>query len=400
MSRVEGGRPSPARPAAHAIARDLLAWFDARKRDVPWREERDPYRIWVAEVMAQQTRIDTVRPYYHDFLERFPDVGALAAAPLDDVLRVWQGLGYYARARHLHRAAAVVAERHGGTLPSTVEDLRALPGVGAYTAGAIASLAFGLAEPAVDGNARRVLSRVFDLEAPTAERLERAAREVLDAAPGRPAAVNQAVMDLGGAVCTPRAPACAVCPVGVTCLARARGTQDERPPRRRSAPAPPRRAAAALVTREGRALFVKRPPEGLLGGLWDLPGTSPVRVERRSPPIGEIRRALEAALADRHAITARVGRRVETVHHTFSHFRLRLDVFAAEWHAGEPAGEAVWAGAGQGGVGELATPTYLRAILPRLEGLETRRTQVWCLESRVSTEGGEAYGWQGASPQE
>lgn len=387
MTRAETGRPAPETQAApeaalpygrdrgeapaptEALVRDLLAWFDGRERDVPWRDEPDPYRIWVAEVMAQQTRLETVRPYYRAFLERFPDVEALAAAPLDEVLHVWQGLGYYARARHLHRAAGVVVERHGGCVPSTVEALRELPGVGAYTAGAIASLAFGRAEPAVDGNARRVLARLRDLEAPTATGLEETARALLDAAPGRPAAVNQALMDLGGALCTPRAPACGRCPVGRACLARARGTQDERPPRRGAGPAPHRRAAAALLTREGRTLFVKRPADGLLGGLWDLPATSPVAFDGHPAPIPEIRRDLAATLAQRLGITAEVGDPIETVHHAFSHFRLRLDVLAAEWRAGEPPAEAVWTRAGPGGVETLATPAYLRPVFPHLERL-------------------------------
>ena len=355
---------------APAIARDLLAWFDARERDVPWRRERDPYRVWVAEVMAQQTRIDTVRAYYRDFLERFPDVDALAAAPLDDVLRVWQGLGYYARARHLHRAARVVSERHGGVLPSTVEGLLELPGVGAYTAGAIASLAFGRPEPAVDGNARRVLSRLFDLAEPTPATLERSARGLIAAAPDRPAAINQAVMDLGGAVCTWRAPVCAECPLRDPCLARARATQARRPPRRRKAPRPRRRAVAALVTRGDRVLLVRRPADGLLGGLWDLPAVPLAREDGGEP---ELRRVLAAYLAERLAIAVRVGDRLETVEHAFSHFRLRLDVFAAVWRSGEPPRDPEWTWASADRVEELATPGYLRAIEPHVQPLRRRR---------------------------
>lgn len=351
----------PVSPVApDAIVRALLAWFDGRERDVPWRGERDPYRVWVAEVMAQQTRIETVTPYYRDFLVRFPDVETLAAATLDDVLHAWQGLGYYARARHLHRAAAVVAESHDGALPSTVEELRELPGIGAYTAGAVASLAFGRAEPAVDGNARRVLARIFDLEKPTAARLEKAARRLVHVAPDRAAGVNQALMDLGGAVCTPGTPACDRCPVEGACLARARGTQSERPPGRRRRPTPRRRAAAALVARGDRILFVKRPIDGLLGGLWDLPaveladGESPVDI-------------LAEGLAHDFGISVEVGDRLETVHHAFSHFRLALTVHAAGWRGGEPDGgrESTWAG--PDGIEALATPTYLRALAPHFE---------------------------------
>ncbi|MGH7540301.1 MAG: A/G-specific adenine glycosylase, partial [Gemmatimonadota bacterium] len=220
-------------PAAHAgatlgsLAASLLAWFDGRERDVPWRGETDPYRIWVAEVMAQQTRIETVREYYGRFVDRFPDVATLAAADPDDVMKAWEGLGYYARARNLQRSAREVVERFEGRLPAAPERLRELPGIGAYTAGAIASLAFGRAEPAIDGNARRVLSRLFDLEAPTPRRLEEAARALLDACPGRPGALNQTLMDLGGGPCAPASPACAACPVRAGCLALARGTVEE-----------------------------------------------------------------------------------------------------------------------------------------------------------------------------
>lgn len=369
---------APAAARAREIARALLAWFDGRERDVPWRGARDPYRVWVAEVMAQQTRLDTVRPYYRAFLERFPDVGSLAAAPLDDVLKAWQGLGYYARARHLHAAARVIAARHGGSVPSRIEELRALPGVGPYTAGAIASLAFGRPEPAVDGNARRVLSRLSDLASPSPGRLERAARSLLAAAPGRAAALNQALMDLGGAVCTPSGPECPVCPARGACLARMRGTQQERPPRRSRAPLPHRRSAAAAVTRGERLLLVRRREDGLLGGLWDLPAVAlederdgsdyQLRGDGHGQGAAEdaVRERLAEALAARLSISVAVGRHVRSVDHVFSHFRLRLDVFEAGWVEGEPTWRPGWTWATPREAQALATPTYLRSVWPRM----------------------------------
>jgi A/G-specific adenine glycosylase len=262
--------PSPEDPAP--FRRALLEHYDRTRRDLPWRGETDPYRIWVSEVMLQQTRVDTVTGYYRRWLERFPDVESLARAPLDEVLLAWQGLGYYRRARSLHAGAAVVRERHGGAVPGSYQALRALPGVGAYTAGAVASIAFGLAVPAVDGNVRRVLARLHDRAAPSPGWLGETAAALVD--PSRPGDWNQALMDLGATSCAPRRPACTACPVARWCAARAAGTQEERP-----APTPRRSvpratfATAVVVDGAGRALLQRRPDDGLLGGLWSFPDT-------------------------------------------------------------------------------------------------------------------------------
>ena len=195
----------------NALLRErLLAFYDERKRDLPWRRTRDPYRIWVSEVMLQQTRVDTVIPYYRRWLERFPTVLALADADEEAVLGSWKGLGYYSRARNLHRAAQVVRDGHDGQVPSDPKDLRALPGVGEYTAGAVASIAFDLPEPVVDGNVRRVLARLHDLADPTPAQLRALTTELLDRA--RPGDFNQGLLELGATVCTPRAPKCGSCP--------------------------------------------------------------------------------------------------------------------------------------------------------------------------------------------
>ncbi len=205
----------PSRKWTLALRRALLAFYDARRRDLPWRRDPDPYRVWVSEVMLQQTRVDAVVPYYERWLRRFPTLHALATAEPDEVLRAWEGLGYYARARNLHRAARVVRERHAGDVPSEPAALRELPGVGDYTAGAIASIAFGRREPAVDGNVRRVLARLLDVADPPPARLRAVAAALVPAE--RPGDFNQALMELGALVCTARVPRCADCPVRGVC---------------------------------------------------------------------------------------------------------------------------------------------------------------------------------------
>lgn len=252
------------------ISTALLRHFDAHRRELPWRGRSDPYAIWVSEVMLQQTRVETVGPYYERWLERFPDLDALADAELDDVLRAWQGLGYYSRARNLHRAARLVRERHGGAVPSDPAALRELPGVGEYTAGAVASIAHGVPVPAVDGNVRRVLARLFDLEAPAPARLRTLAAGLVPA--HRPGDFNQAMMELGATICTPRSPRCERCPVARWCRARELGVQEERPRRMRKGPVPEMAVETTVLARtDGTVLLVRRPEEGLLGGLWEFP---------------------------------------------------------------------------------------------------------------------------------
>lgn len=300
------------------IRRPLLEHYDRTRRALPWRGETDPYRVWVSEVMLQQTRVETVVPYYRRWLELFPDVAALASAELDDVLLAWQGLGYYRRARGLHAGARVVRERHGGAVPHTAEDLRALPGVGEYTAGAVASIAFGAPVGAVDGNVRRVFARLFDEPSPTPAWLRITADALVD--PARPGDWNQALMDLGATVCTPRAPACGSCPLSGECRAHAAGTQAARP-----APSPTRTvpsrtfATAAVVDSEGRGMVVRRGDEGLLARLWAFPDAE---VELPSGGGGEhvVREAAVAAATAAGAILApREGALLPEVRHRFTH---------------------------------------------------------------------------------
>ena len=332
-------------------ARSLLEWFEGRERDVPGRNESDPYRIWVAEVMAQQTRIATVIPYYEAFLRHFPDVASLAAASRDDVLKAWEGLGYYGRARNLHRAAAEVRERFGGRLPEDPEDLRSLPGVGPYTAGAIASIAFGRPEPAIDGNVRRVLSRLHDLENPTPTRLDHVARALIAAAPRSAGLLNQALMDLGSSVCTPRAPECGSCPVATWCAALENGTVALRPARRRRPPLPHHDIAAAVVWRGPKLLIARRPEDGLLGGLWEFPGG---KVEPGETPSEAARREVREELG----VSVEVLDPLAVVRHAYSHFRITLHLFHARWIDGGPA-------AGGGGPGDHSPRWVLPAELDR-----------------------------------
>lgn len=257
-------------PAARdALRTALLGYYDRHARDLPWRRDTDPYRILVSEIMLQQTRVETVKGYYDPWLERFPTIESVAAADEDEVLKAWEGLGYYRRARNLHKAARVVRESAGGTMPDAYEALRALPGVGEYTAGAVASIAFGEVVPAVDGNVKRVFARLFDIPDPKPVWLRTRASELVDQ--GRPGDWNQALMELGATVCTPRAPRCSGCPVAEWCAARANGTQLERPapPVKKSVPRAD--VALAVVHDRARVLLGKRSLDGLLGGMWAFP---------------------------------------------------------------------------------------------------------------------------------
>lgn len=276
------------RSALAELREAVLTFYARRRRDLPWRRETHPYRLWVSEVMLQQTRVETVVSYYEQWVRRFPDLATLADAPLDDVLRAWSGMGYYRRAHMLHAAAAIVRDVHGGELPSDAEELRRLPGVGEYTAAAVASIAYGRPLAAIDGNVRRVLARLHDEAAPSSSWLRDAAAVLLDQA--RPGEWNQALMELGATVCTPSRPSCSRCPLSSWCAARAAGTQEQRPaPGRRRAAQAVEVAVAVVMDRAGRALFVRRPPGGMLAGMWSFPET---RLLRHEDPCSVLGRAV------------------------------------------------------------------------------------------------------------
>lgn len=361
-------RPAPAVPPARAAAlrRRLLAWYDASRRDLPWRAPQgkaDPYRAWLAEVMLQQTRVEAAIPYYRRFLEAFPTLAALASAAEEEVLALWAGLGYYARGRNLLAAAREAEARHGG-LPGTLAALRALPGFGPYTAGAVASIAFGVPAPAVDGNAARVLARLFRIEGRPEERAARerirgiAERLVPDVRPGD---WNQALMELGATVCG-RSPACTRCPVSPLCEARRAGKEREIPRPRRRPEATSLRVACAALWRGGELLLVRRASRGLLGGLWELPG---VVVAGASAPRAALRRALRGDIG----IAAAVGPEVAAVERQLTHRRLQL--IAYEIRAlhpvpgtGTPVPDTRWAS--PGALEGLAISTAMRRLVEAL----------------------------------
>ena len=329
----------------------LLAWYDRHARRLPWRGPPggnvDPYHVWLSEVMLQQTTVATVAPRYRAFLERWPTVEALAVAPLDDVLHEWQGLGYYARARNLHKCAVALAARGG--FPDDEAGLRALPGIGAYSAAAIAAIAFGRPATVVDGNVERVMARLFAVEAP----LPGAKAELRELARGltpetRPGDYAQAVMDLGATICTPRSPACALCPWAAPCIARRRGIAAELPRRSPKRERPTRRGIAFWVVREdGAVLLRRRPDEGLLGGMMEVPST----------PWREA--AWTVAEARAHApVEARWRRLPGVIHHGFTHFRLELELLTAEV-TGAPDG--VWCPPGR--FADHALPTAMKKVV-------------------------------------
>ena len=344
-----------------ALVDALLAWYSPAERDIPWRGTRDPYAVWVGEVMAQQTRIGTVIPYYGRFLERFPSLGALADACLDDVLKAWEGLGYYGRARRLHRAAREVMAAYGGALPADPAALRQLPGVGPYTAGALASLAFGLDEPAVDGNVRRVLARIYDLDRPSSGALDAIARALIDARPGTAADLNQSLMDLGSGLCAPRSPSCTVCPVRDRCRALMRGTIADRPPTRPPRPLPHQTVGVGVVWREGLVLIARRPPSGLLGGLWEFPGG---KMEEGESSADAVRRELREEVG----ITVLVGGLLEQIEHAYSHLRVTLYFHEARYVSGRArpraASEVRWVDPRS--VGDYAFPAASASVVSRV----------------------------------
>jgi A/G-specific adenine glycosylase len=318
--------PRPARAKRADPAADLLVWYDRHRRVLPWRarpgEQADPYAVWLSEIMLQQTTVQAVKAYYERFLARWPKVEDLARAPIEDVMKEWAGLGYYSRARNLHACAQKVAAEHGGRFPSDEAGLRALPGIGPYTAAAIAAIAFDQRAVVVDGNVERVVTRLFEIAEPLPQ-AKPAIRAKADALTpdARAGDFAQAMMDLGATICTPRKPACALCPLSAGCGARAQGTQETYPRKGAKTPRPTRAGALFYARRaDGKALVRTRPPKGLLGGMDEFPGT-----EWRAdfnPAAPEV-----PTLAPLPAEWRRLPGAVE---HVFTHFALTLTVFTAD----------------------------------------------------------------------
>jgi A/G-specific adenine glycosylase len=320
-------RTSPRKRAAtRPEAADLLAWYDRHRRKLPWRavpgDKPDPYRVWLSEIMLQQTTVKTVAPYFARFLARWPDVRALAAAPLNDVLKVWAGLGYYARARNLHACARVVVDCHDGVFPGSESELAALPGIGRYTAGAVAAIAFDVRTVPVDGNVERVVARIFAVATQLPEAKPELWRLAQTLTPeSRSGDFAQALMDLGATICTPKRPACALCPWIDNCAARARGYPEEFPAKMPKKEGRLRRGAAFVVLRaDGNVLVRTRPTKGLLGGMTEVPTTE------WAHDFDELT-ALSLAPA---LPPARWRRRLGIVTHVFTHFPLELVVYIAD----------------------------------------------------------------------
>ncbi len=320
--------PTEVDPAERdAIRAALLDWYRRHRRELPWREVDDPYAVWVSEIMLQQTQVATVLDYYERWMVRFPSVEALARAEREAVLEMWAGLGYYRRARFLHESAKTVVEQMDGRLPRTAAGLKKLKGVGPYTAGAIASIAFGEAEAVVDGNVERVLARVYaiggDPKATANQKMFWAlAEQLVD--PGAPGDFNQALMELGATVCTPQNPACLLCPLREHCRGFAQGDPSAYPATRKRTRQRPVSVRTAVVTRPGDAgrefLVVKRPADGLLGGLWEFPS---VEVDAKDAPAGAMAALLRGDLAHPSAAAAAPEPLGELVHH-FSHIRMTI----------------------------------------------------------------------------
>ncbi len=349
---------------ARALGRALLRWYDRERRDLPWRRAPDHYRTLVSETMLQQTTVAAVVPYFLRFVERFPDFATLASAREDEVLAAWSGLGYYARGRNLHRAARVVVERHGGTLPSDEAALRALPGVGPYTAAAVAAIAFGVRTFALDGNAARVMARLFAAARPIDEPAWRTvlrARGLALVPADRPGDFAQAVMELGARVCG-RTPACGTCPIARFCRARAAGTAALLPVR---SPRRPRRAvvlACAAALRRGRVLLERRPAGTLLGGTWALPAVELGPAERVRTACGRALAAIGLALTGR---VIRAG----AIRHVFTHRDVTAHVALAQAR-GRPRAAGRWVA--HKDLGALALSSFARKTLALLAHADRR----------------------------
>ena len=367
---MRNSREVPAKPEQQA----LLSWYDRHRRCLPWRaqpgEEIDPYRVWLSEIMLQQTTVKTVTAYYARFLTRWPTLAALAAAPLEEVLQVWAGLGYYARARNLHACARTIVTHYNGKFPSDREALRTLPGIGTYTTNAIAAIAFNAPVVAVDGNVERIMARVFAVADSWPAAKSRIDAQAQALAPDKRAGdFTQALMDLGATICTPQRPACALCPWQACCEAHRRGDPETFPRKPRKREGLLRRGAAFFVRRADGAVLVRtRPLEGLLGGMTELPTTA-------WTPEFDPARAIDAAprlllSGDETAAWRKLPGRVT---HVFTHFPLELVVYAASVAARTPAPPGMRF-LSQGALEEAALPTVMRKVLALAMPRQTRKS--------------------------
>ena len=318
-------------PLAPDLRQALLTWYGDQGRDLPWRRSRDPYAIWISEIMLQQTQVKTVLPYYQRWLELFPTIAVLAQAEQQTVLKAWEGLGYYARARNLHKTAQLIIERHDGIFPATFEDAIALPGIGRTTAGGILSAAYNLPVAILDGNVKRVLARLVALPKPPAKAINelwQVSEQILD--PQQPHDFNQAIMDLGATLCTRHRPSCLLCPWQSHCAAYHQNLQSELPMTESRAPLPHKQIGVAVIyDDDGRILIDRRKQEGLLGGLWEFPGG---KIEPNETFEDCVRREIKEELD----IEIEVNDPLIVIDHTYSHFKVTLNVFNCSHISGEP----------------------------------------------------------------
>lgn len=314
------------------ISQPLLEWYAIYARQLPWRDHPDPYAIWISEIMLQQTRVETVVDYFTIWMQAFPDIETLANSSEQDVLRLWEGLGYYSRARNIHKTARILQSEYDGRLPADLQTLQKLPGIGRYTAAAITSIAFGMDQAALDGNIRRILSRIFDISlpirTPAAEKLFwQLAEQNLPA--GQAGDYNQALMDLGATICLPGKPRCLLCPLQPHCLAFERGVQEQRPVIPEKKPVPHYIVTAAILQREQRFLLAQRPANGLLGGLWEFPGGK--QEENETLPD-----SLQREIMEELGCEVSVGAHFGEYQHAYTHFRVTLHAFFCSLIKGEP----------------------------------------------------------------
>lgn len=311
-----------------AFQEDLIRWFTEEQRDLPWRKDKDPYKVWVSEIMLQQTRVDTVIPYFNRFIEQFPTIRDLAVADEERVLKAWEGLGYYSRVRNLQAAVREVDENYGGTVPNTKDEISSLKGVGPYTAGAILSIAYGVPEPAVDGNVMRVISRILsiwdDIAKPSTRKIFEEAIRVL-ISKDNPSYFNQALMELGALVCTPTSPSCLLCPVRDHCCAFHEGVEKELPVKTKAKKQRQVHLAAVIVRNEkGDAVIHKRPNRGLLANMWEFPNIE------ISLPFFHDKSYIQALIFEKFGIKVNVGQKLGQIEHVFSHLKWDIQVFEGE----------------------------------------------------------------------
>ncbi len=327
---------SPMLSSTPSWPRELVRWFERDHRPMPWRSDPSPYKVWISEIMLQQTQVVTVIPYFDRFVARYPSFEALAAANQQEVLKLWEGLGYYSRARNLHKAAQVIVEQHGGNPPRTAVELRDLPGIGAYTSAAIASIAFGEPEPSVDGNVLRVCSRLWGIDTPMRDKAladDVRARLTPLICTVNPSHFNQAMMETGALICKPRNPLCDQCLLARYCVAFKTGRTGELPVVEKAAKVPHYRIAVGVICKKGRILIARRAEKQMLGGLWEFPGGKQKKGET-------LAQTAVREIQEETGLKVRVGKPYATVKQAYSHFKITMTAFRCGWLSGRPVPKA------------------------------------------------------------